>query len=98
MLKLLSCYIIVFMDIRVIIRIDELIRRQRTGNPRDLAYHLSLSERIVYNYLSFMKTELNAPIKYNNHKQSYYYTCETPFCFVMRNYDKNYIKTEFNIS
>ena len=32
-----------------------------------------MSSRTLFNYISFMKSSLNAPIEYCNKKQSYYY-------------------------
>jgi len=84
MLKLLSLLQTEDMDIRIIIRIDELVKRQMTGTPKKLAYQLNLSERMVYHYLNFMKSEMKAPITYRSDKQSYCYTEETGFCFVRR--------------
>ena len=55
---------------------DELIKMERTGNPRELAMKIVVSERTVYNYLDFMKTELQAPISYNTNKKSYCYDGE----------------------
>lgn len=69
------------MDIRIIIKINELIHTERTGSPNDLASKLELSIRTVYNYLEFMKTELNAPIQYNNSKKSYCYESDCGFKF-----------------
>ena len=70
------------MNIEVIIRIHELISLQSTGIPCKLAEKLGLSERSVYNYLSYMKKNMNAPIKYSPQKQTYYYYEEVKFCFV----------------
>ncbi len=64
------------MDIRTIIKIHELIEVELTGSPKDFAKKISVSERTIYNYLEFMKTELRAPIVYNNSKKSYYYDGE----------------------
>lgn len=72
------------MNIEIIIRIHELISIQSTGIPGKLAEKLGLSERSVYNYLGYMKKNMNAPIKYNPQKQSYYYYEEVKFCFVGR--------------
>lgn len=69
------------MDIRIIIKINELIQIQCTGSSNDLASKLELSVRTVYNYLEFMKTELNAPIQYSNSKKSYCYEGEFRLCF-----------------
>lgn len=62
------------MNIRVVIRIHEMISMENTGKPSDLAHLLNVSERTVYNYISFMKAELKAPINYSPVKESYYYT------------------------
>lgn len=70
-------YIIVIdLDIRVVIKIHELIRVGLTGCPKDFANKLGVSERTIYNYLEFMKVELEAPIVYNNSKKSYCYDGE----------------------
>lgn len=61
------------MDIRIIIRIDALISKEMTGSPKELASKLLISERSVYNYIAFMKFELQAPIQYNYHKMTYVY-------------------------
>jgi DNA-binding CsgD family transcriptional regulator len=52
-----------------------------TGNPQKLAEKLGISVRSVYNYIRFMKKELNAPIAYEVRKMSYYYQriCELSF-------------------
>ena len=61
------------MDIRKIILIHELIKTNRTGNPKTLATRLGVSERTVYTYISFFKKSLKAPIKWNTIKESYTY-------------------------
>lgn len=61
------------MDIRKIIRIHKLLLAERTGKPNELANKLEVSERSIYNYISYMKAELNAPIEYDTLKKSYYY-------------------------
>ena len=69
------------MDIRVVIKIHELIKGERTGTPKELSNKLGLSVRTVFNYIFFMKTELNAPIIYDsqNKKYSYERECELNF-------------------
>lgn len=66
------------MDIRKIIRIHKLILAETTGKPKELAKRLEVSERSIYNYIAFIKSELNAPVEYDTLKKSYYYTqaCE----------------------
>ena len=61
------------MDIRIIIRIDNLIVKEMTGSPKQLASKLCITERSVYNYIAFMKREMNAPIVYNYQCISYVY-------------------------
>lgn len=60
--------------------IDRLIRIKGTGSPRCFAKKLGISERTLYEYLSFMK-DLGAPIGYNKFRESYYYTSEGGFNF-----------------
>ena len=77
-----SLYILALaMDIRVIKKLHELIKTERTGSPKELCIKLGISERTVYNYISFMKNELNAPIKYSADKATYSYNgnCELRF-------------------
>ena len=61
------------MDVRLIIRMHEIIKSSKTGTPKDFSYKLNVSERTLYNYLAFMKNELKAPIVYDEIKQSYLY-------------------------
>lgn len=61
------------MDIKKIQIINELISKQRTGKPKEFAAKIGLSERMLYNYLKFLKTSMQAPITYNRLKQTYLY-------------------------
>ncbi|MCB9363034.1 MAG: HTH domain-containing protein [Flavobacteriales bacterium] len=72
------------MDIRTIIKIDDLIKREATGSPAQLANRLNLSERATYKYLKFMKEELKAPIAFNKSKGAYNYTNSGKFNFIWR--------------
>jgi predicted DNA-binding transcriptional regulator YafY len=58
--------------------IDRLIRKKGTGTPQQFARRLQISERSLFKYLELMK-DLDAPIKYSNKKQSYYYEEEGGF-------------------
>ncbi len=69
------------MDIRIIIRLHDFIRLEQTGSPKDLGYKLGISNRTLYEYIAFMKYELNAPIVYVRHIQSYKYSSNCRFCF-----------------
>jgi predicted DNA-binding transcriptional regulator YafY len=58
--------------IRILKRMDRMIRSRSTGTPEDFARRLAISERTLYNYLSLMK-ELGAPIRYSRYSESYIY-------------------------
>ena len=64
------------MDIRKIIRINNLIKSERTVTPKTLSTYLAASERATHHYLRFMRNELNAPIKWDAKKKSYMYKNE----------------------
>ncbi len=57
-------------------RIDGLIRRKATGSPKEFSEKMNMSERRVYDYLNFMKAQLQAPIIYNKVRKSYEYNSE----------------------
>lgn len=59
-------------------KLDRLIRLKATGNPKELAKKLGLSERIIYEYINTMK-EMDAPIRYSFTYRSYVYTEEGNF-------------------
>jgi transcriptional antiterminator len=64
------------MNIKNIQLLIELIEQKKTGNPAALSKKLAVSERMIYKYLDILKSEFNAPIKYNHSIQSYYFTEE----------------------
>ena len=64
--------------LKMIERIDQLIRMKATGNAKDLAGRLGVSRRTVFDVLEIMKN-LNAPILFNNVIQSYVYQYEGSF-------------------
>ena len=67
-------------------RIDHLIRIKGTGTPAQLAQRLNLSERSIYDYISFMKG-MGCPIKFDSFRESYYY--EEEGYFIVAFYTKN---------
>lgn len=69
------------MDIRTIMKIDQLIKRQATGSPAELGYKLGISERAAYKYLKYMKEDLNAPIIYSKISTNYKYAQDGEFNF-----------------
>lgn len=70
------------MDIRVFIRLHELINNKQTGTLKQLAEKLELSERSVSYYIAFMRNELKAPIVYSRKIETYLYETECKLCFV----------------
>lgn len=67
-------------QIRVIERIDQLVRLKCTGPPKELACKLEVSETTVYRILDAMK-QFEAPIVYSMSKQSYVYENQVAFKF-----------------
>jgi len=58
--------------IKLLKRMDKMIRSRFTGSPENFARRLDISERTLYNYISVMK-ELGAPIRYSRYSESYIY-------------------------
>ena len=69
------------MNIRVFIRLHELINTKQTGTPMQLAKKLEISERSLHYYISFMRKQLKAPIVYDRKNQTYWYESECNICF-----------------
>lgn len=65
-------------QINLIERIDQLIRMRATGNPKELAEHLELSQASVFRLIEAIK-ELGAPVEYNLRYQSYVYLEDVNF-------------------
>ena len=61
------------MNILKIKHFIHLIEKERTGSPKVAAERIGISERMVFNYVHILKTQLNAPINYNRTKQTYSY-------------------------
>ncbi|MEM9546159.1 MAG: hypothetical protein AAGA77_09300 [Bacteroidota bacterium] len=64
-----------FEKIKVIERIDQLIKLKATGSARDLAAKTNLSKSTVYEILELMKL-MGAEIQYCTSKRSYYYVVD----------------------
>lgn len=54
-------------------QVNQLIRQQRTGNAKQLAEKLGISERQVYHYIEDLKDQ-EVPISYCRFRQTYYYS------------------------
>jgi len=67
----------VIFDVDVVVdfflRVDDLIGRQATGTPAELAQTLDIGERSVYRLIGKLKRR-NLPIAYCRLRRSYYYT------------------------
>ena len=53
--------------------LHKLISEQKTGNPKELAKRINLSESRLYCVLEYLKLH-NVPIEYNRRKRSYCYS------------------------
>lgn len=62
-----------FVDLVQISRLDRLIRRKSTGSPEQLAEKLGLSRSSLFEIISYLKEEMEAPIRYDRHRLSYFY-------------------------
>lgn len=58
--------------------VDYLIRIRGTGTPKALAHRLRISQRQWYEFLNLMK-KLGAPIEYDRHKETYFYSVKGGF-------------------
>ena len=67
-----------FDQIKLIERIDRLIRLKATGNPKTLAKKINVSESTIYRLIETIK-ELGAPVEYNLLYKSYIYTEDVNF-------------------
>lgn len=67
-------------QLKVLDRLDQLIRRKATGNSKALANRLGISFRNVYNLIAILKN-LGAQILYCRNRQSFYYANEVSFNF-----------------
>lgn len=74
--------------LNLIERLDQLVRMQATGSPNELANRISVSRRCLFDVINLMKS-MNAPIKFSNSRQSYYYEYECCFSFGFVNTKKN---------
>lgn len=53
--------------------LDALIRRKATGNPKELADKLGISERAWYRLRDFLTNDLQVPLSYCTKQKTYYY-------------------------
>ncbi|GCC50877.1 hypothetical protein SanaruYs_10960 [Chryseotalea sanaruensis] len=53
--------------------LDELIQKEATGSPVELAKRLGVSRRMVFNYLEYLVSEKAVTIIYCKRKKTYLY-------------------------
>ena len=75
------------MNIDKLKHIDYLIRI-KAGNAKEIGFKLALTERAIYKYIKYMKTELKAPIAYDNIRKSYQYSEEGKLDFMWQTIKK----------
>lgn len=61
------------MNLETVERIDRLIRL-KAGNAEYIGLKLCLTERSIYKYIKYMRTELEAPIVYDSQNKTYLYS------------------------
>jgi len=73
--KLLKIKIMTIKKIQRLRKIHLAIRNRHTGNPKEFARHLHISERQLYNMIEYLK-DTGALIKYSRKDETYYYENE----------------------
>lgn len=61
-------------------QLHSLIKRGATGNAKELAYKMGITERQVYNYIQELR-DLDIPIQYDTVHSTYYYEKPVHFEF-----------------
>lgn len=64
-------------DLKKILRMDDLIQRECTGTPEEFARKLNFSRTTFFAYLAYFREELDAEIKYDAYRQTYHYEEES---------------------
>lgn len=62
------------MNIELLQKMIDSISKESTGNASEFASNLNVSERAIYKYVSLLRLEFNAPIKYCRKRKSYCFT------------------------
>jgi predicted DNA-binding transcriptional regulator YafY len=62
------------MNIEKLESLHNLIVSGRARNTKAIARSLNVSDRMVYNYLNYMRNELNAPLVFDKNSGGYRYT------------------------
>ncbi len=62
------------MNLEKLESLHKLIVAGRARNTKDIARVLNVSERMVFNYMNYLRDELNAPLVYDRNVGYYRYT------------------------
>jgi hypothetical protein len=62
-----------FVDLVKLDRLDALVRRQATGSPEHLAERLGMSRSSLFEFIAFLRDEMQAPLRYSKKLNSYIY-------------------------
>jgi hypothetical protein len=54
-------------------RLDRLIRRHATGTPVQLSERLGMSRSSLFEFIAFLRDEMQAPVRYSQSHNSYVY-------------------------
>lgn len=60
-------------NLKTILRMDFLIRHRCTGSPVEFARKLELSRSTLFEYLAYMRYELDISVPYDKYQSTYYY-------------------------
>lgn len=63
----------IHIDLQKIIYIDHLIHIRHTGTPREFARKVGLSRSTLFEYIAYLRDELQVCIAYNRYEETYYY-------------------------
>lgn len=72
-------------------RIHDLIKRKATGNAKEFAKKMGISEATLYNCLKFIKDQ-GVRLSYDDHRQTYFYE-ESPSIRFFCGFEKTLIDT-----
>ena len=60
-------------DLQKLINIDHLVHIRRTGTPAEFARKVGLSRSTLFEYIAYLRDELQVGIAYNRYETTYYY-------------------------
>lgn len=66
-------------NFRLVAKIHALILSEQTGPSEIFAAKLDISRATLFNYLSYLKEDMQAPIEFDEQRKTYYYTYKTRF-------------------